>query len=128
MKSFMLLICITLIITKRCSKYTQSLYYKDSEGPVTKTNLTCGKKNPKKQSDCTKYGTDSGMYCCWVAINEDDDNGSCHLISGTKIERIKIDGCAQFKDYYWSCGNSSCYIKINIVFIGLLILMFFTLI
>ena len=125
MKQIILLICISTIISKRCSKYTESLYNKDVKGPFTNTGLTCGKTNPKVQTDCTKYGTDSGMYCCWVAENENDDNGSCYLISGAKIERIKIDGCAQFTDSYWSCGNSSCYMEINIIFIGLLILLYF---
>ena len=124
MKTTILLIFVTIMTSKKCSKFTQSLYYKDIGGPFTNTGLTCGKEDPKEQSDCTKYGTDSGMYCCWVAKDENDDDGKCHLISGAKIERIKIDGCAQFTDSYWSCGNSSCYIKINIVFIGLLILMF----
>ena len=70
-------------------------------------------EEPKKQTDCTNYGTDSGMYCCWVAKDENDSNGKCHLISLTKIERSGIDGCAQFSDSYWSCGNYSNNIKMN---------------
>ena len=112
-------------LCKRCEKYTKSLYDKTTEGPFTNTGLTCGKENPKKQTDCTKYGTDSGMYCCWVAKDENDSNGKCYLISLTKIERSEIDGCAQFTDSYWSCGNFSNYIGINKIIFGILIISYF---
>ena len=29
-------------------------------------DITCGKSKPKKPKDCTNYGTDSGMLCCWI--------------------------------------------------------------
>ena len=119
------LIVIELILSfifknscERCSSYTKSLYNKTTGGPFTNTNLTCGKDKPKKQTDCTKYGTDSGMYCCWVAKDENDEKGKCYLISLAKIERSGIDGCAQFSDSYWSCGNSSKYIKTNVIILG----------
>ena len=117
----LILIFINNILCERCLKYTESLYNKTTNGPFTNTGLTCGKEEPNKQTDCTKYGTDSGMYCCWVAKDEFDKEGQCYLISLKKIERNGIDGCAQFKDSYWSCGNFSTYIKINI-FVGMLIL------
>ena len=117
----LILIFINNILCERCLKYTESLYNKTTNGPFTNTGLTCGKEEPNKQTDCTKYGTDSGMYCCWVAKDEFDKEGQCYLISLKKIERSGIDGCAQFKDSYWSCGNFSTYIKINI-FVGMLIL------
>ena len=123
------LIVIELILSfifknscERCSYYTKSLYNKTTGGPFTTTNLTCGKDKPKKQTDCTKYGTDSGMYCCWVAKDENDEKGKCHLISLAKIERSGIDGCAQFSDSYWSCGNSSNNIKTNNIILGIFIM------
>ena len=112
-------------LCKRCDKYTEKLYQKTTPGPFTNTGLNCGKENPKEQTDCTKYGTDSGMYCCWVANNENDINGKCHLISLTKIERNEIDGCAKFSDSYWSCGNLSNNISINKILFGLLIISYF---
>ena len=118
----LLLSLINNILCERCSKYTQSLYNKNTLGPFTNTNLTCGKEKPKEQTDCTKYGTDSGMYCCWVAENENDKNGKCHLISLKKIERNEIDGCAQFSDSYWSCGNFSNNIKIRFSLFGILLI------
>ena len=119
----LLLSLINNIFCKRCSQYTESLYNKkDTTGPFTNTNLTCGKEKPKDQTDCTKYGTDSGMYCCWVAATENDKNGKCHLISLKKIERNEIDGCAQFSDSYWSCGNFSNNIKIRGILLGILII------
>ena len=109
---------------KRCEKYTESLYNKTTVGPFTHTGLTCGKSHPVTQKDCTQFGTDSGMYCCWVALDENDEKGQCHLISGKKIERNHIDGCAQFIDSYWSCGNFSNNIKINIILLVILIFFF----
>jgi hypothetical protein len=119
-----IIIVINYILCERCVKYTPELYEKTTGGPFTNTGLTCGKENPKKQTDCTKYGTDSGMYCCWVAQNENDGKGKCHLISLTKIERSGIDGCAQFTDSYWSCGNFSSYIKMKKIIFGFLVIIF----
>ena len=124
---FHLLLCLfNYIFCERCSKYTESLYNKEeTPGPFTNTNLSCGKENPKDQTDCTKYGTDSGMYCCWVATTENDKFGKCHLISLKKIERYEIDGCAKFKDSYWSCGNFSNNIKIRSLLFGILLIISF---
>ena len=116
------------ILCERCEKYSADGYKKEIGGPFTHTGLTCGKEHPHKQKDCTNYGTDSGMYCCWVAKDENDSNGVCHLISLTKIEKNGIDGCAQFTDSYWSCGNISYHIKINksiIIFMALCYLLMF---
>ena len=114
------------IICERCGKYGKEFYINDKDGPFTNTGLSCGKKNPKKQEDCTKYGTDSGMYCCWVARDENDNNGKCYLISEKKIERSGIDGCAQFIESYWSCGNysekSATNLIIHIIMMGFLFL------
>ena len=116
--NFLLIIFITFSLIekkfcKRCDFYGGNFYIKDHEGPFTNTNLSCGKRNPKKQEDCTKYGTDSGMYCCWVAEDENDINGKCLLVSKKKIEKSGIDGCAQFNHSYWSCGNDSKILKMN---------------
>ena len=121
----LILLIINNNLCKRCDKYTANLYQKTTGGPYTNTGLTCGKENPKDQTDCTKYGTDSGMYCCWVAEDENDTKGKCHLISLTKIERNEIDGCAQFSDSYWSCGNFSSNIIINKILFGFLIISYF---
>ena len=110
----------------KCSKYS-SFDKTTEQGPITTSGLTCGKSHPKEQTDCTKYGTDSGMFCCWRAQNENDNQGKCILISLSKIERSGIDGCAQFKDYYWSCGNFSSKIKINRILFGVLMLSYFLL-
>ena len=121
----LILLLINNNLCKRCEKYTEELYLKATLGPKTNTGLTCGKENPKDQTECTKYGTDSGMYCCWVANDENDANGKCHLISLKKIERNEIDGCAQFNDSYWSCGNFSNNIAINKFLFGFLIIGYF---
>ena len=61
------------------------------------------------------------MYCCWVAKDENDKEGTCKLISLKKIEKSGIDGCAQFTDSYWSCGNFSHNIKVNKILLGILV-------
>ena len=114
-------------LCERCEKYSANLFLKTTGGPFTNTGLTCGKDKPEKQIDCTKYGTDSGMYCCWVAKDENDNEGKCHLISLTKIERSGIDGCAQFTDSYWSCGNFSINIKMNKILMAIFIISYFLL-
>ena len=124
----LLILFINENLCERCSKYTESLYNKTTGGPFTNTGLTCGKEDPEKQTDCTNYGTDSGMYCCWVAKDENDKKGKCYLISLTKIERNEIDGCAQFTDSYWSCGNYSNKIQMNRILIILAIFIYFLLI
>ena len=116
------------ILSKRCDKYGGNYFIKDREGPFTNTGLTCGKSNPKKQEDCTKYGTDSGMYCCWIANDENDNKGKCLLISEKKVERSGIDGCAQFSDSYWSCGNFSEKIKMHKILIMVITCYFFLMI
>ena len=36
--------------------------------PNVYDELKCGKEDsPKKEKDCTKYGTGSGMVCCWIS-------------------------------------------------------------
>ena len=68
------------------------------------------------------------MHCCWIASNENDSNGVCRLISLTKIERSGIDGCAQFIDSYWSCGNFSNHIKMDKIIIFFLVLIYLSIV
>ena len=116
---FILFSLIKNNLCKRCDNYGGNFYINDHTGPFTNTGLSCGKSNPKEQEDCTKYGTDSGMYCCWVAKDENDNHGKCYLVSEKKIERSGIDGCAQFSDSYWSCGNFGRNLKIDKIIFGI---------
>ena len=90
--------------------------------------LTCGKESPSEQKDCTKYGTGSGMLCCWVAEDKDSTNGKCYLLPQTIAESdtYQINGEQEFatssKGYrYWSCGNKSNFLNAHLL-IKLLIL------
>ena len=88
-------------------------------------SLTCGKSSPKKETDCTKYGTGSGLLCCWIADNKDSESGKCYLLSEAQAEKYGIDGEKLFNstempntdhtNYYWSCGNMSTFININVI-------------
>ena len=77
-------------------------------------NITCGKKNPKSPTDCTKYGTDSKMLCCWISKSKSDKDGKCRLFSDEHARsKFNISGEKEFIDEYWSCGNISNYLNIN---------------
>ena len=79
-------------------------------------DLTCGKEKPKKDTDCTRYGTDSGMLCCFVEFQGDKN---CYLIFGEKAKKeFDIIGEKEFDDgSKWSCGNISVYLSINMFII-----------
>ena len=100
------LLIISLIVISICDE-TQT-------PPTIVSDLTCGKSSPKKEKDCTKYGTGSGMLCCWV--KKSGDGGKCFLIPESKADEAGIDGAKTFTSGdYWSCGNKSTYINISIV-------------
>ena len=89
--------------------------------------IKCGKKEPKKPEDCTKYGTDSWMLCCWVSnIKTNRENGECQLLS-TKMADIKdIKGekeftIGNFSKLYWNCGNDSSFINIKFIIFYLIL-------
>ena len=96
----------------------------EKQPPSVVDDLICGKDNPKKDTDCTKYGTGSGMLCCWVAENENDKNGKCYLVSETLADNAGIDGKQSFPTAkkYFSCGNKSYYLNYNIIMILLILL------
>ena len=58
--------------------------------------IKCGKDNPKDEKDCTKYGTDSGMLCCYVKYSDNTKN--CTLLS---IDKAKEEACKinDFRDF-----------------------------
>ena len=78
--------------------------------------IECGKKI-KKEKDCTKYGTDSGMLCCYVKFNNGTEK--CTLLYTKKADEFEIHGSKDFPDdgEYWSCGNKSFYLSINLFMI-----------
>ena len=91
----------------------------EKEAPIKDIDypgISCGKKEPKKAKDCTKYGTDSGMLCCWVSDSKISEKGECTLLSEHKADEKKIDGEMYFKNNnkYWDCGNESIYLNINL--------------
>ena len=89
--------------------------------PEIISELKCGKSSPNKEQDCTKYGTGSGMLCCWVA-EEKGKEGSCYLIPETIADESGINGEKQFENKtYWSCGNKSTFLNINIIIIVLIL-------
>ena len=76
--------------------------------------IKCGKDNPQKEKDCTKYGTDSDMLCCYVE-NLNDGSKRCTLFYKKRAEDgFKIDPENSFSNgEKWNCGNKSFYLSIN---------------
>ena len=93
----------------------------EANSPEIISELTCGKSSPNKEKDCTKYGTGSGMLCCWVAEKK-GEKGSCYLLPESLADERGIDGEKQFANKtYWSCGNKSTFLNINIIIIVLIL-------
>ena len=67
----------------------------EKQPPSIVDDLICGKDSPKKEEDCTKYGTGSGMLCCWVAKTKDSNEGKCTLLS----QKIAEDQKFQLNDF-----------------------------
>ena len=97
--------------------------------PQVIPELTCGKKTVDEEKDCTKYGTGSGMLCCWIAGTK-EEKGECYLIPQDLAENAGINGEKYFEttttttttNYkYFSCGNKSSYLNYNIIMILLAI-------
>ena len=93
--------------------------------------IECGKKNPEKPKDCIKFGTDSGMLCCWVSRSNVSSDGQCTLLSSLKADQMKINGTKLFthpdgdNHLYWDCGNKSIFLNISIILNFVLIFMAF---
>ena len=89
------------------------------EPPTAYDELVCGKKNPKKEEDCTEYGTGSGMVCCFIS-DENKKNRKCRLVPDDIARGKGISGYNTFPDYskenerYWHCGNDSKYLYLKL--------------
>ena len=85
--------------------------------------IKCGKDNPEKEKDCTKYGTDSGMLCCYVLYN--NKTRECQLMNENTAVSFGIKPKNNFTDEEsWSCGNKSYYYNINIILFLILIFLY----
>ena len=94
-----------------------------AEPPIIYDELSCGKSSPKKPKDCTKYGTGSGMVCCWIS-DVAKNNGICRLVPDDTAREQGISGENTFSEEeaeankrYWDCGNKSNYIYFDMVII-----------
>ena len=82
--------------------------------------IPCGKELPKKEKDCTKYGTDSGMLCCYV-----NKTRKCELMNENTAVSFGIKPKNNFiGGEYWDCGNKSYYYNINIILFLILIFLY----
>ena len=92
-------------------------------------NITCGKKNPKKYTDCTKYGTYSGMLCCWISSNQYETNDAECTILSNKMAKLK--GIYKQRSFimgegkrFWACGNNTAYLNLKFIYLFLILYYF----
>ena len=95
--------------------------------PNVYDELKCGKEDsPKKEKDCTKYGTGSGMVCCWIS-DESKSNGKCRLVPNDLARDSGIRGTFTFNTQsgkqYWDCGNNANYLYSNFLMILLILIL-----
>ena len=116
----------TQIILIILLSYSNRFKAEDLDYPKNGTHypgIKCGKDNIKKEKDCTKYGTDSGMLCCYVKFYNDNSE-ICTLLNHDTAKTFGIKGEKNFTNVganqYWSCGNKSIYLSINIIWILIL--------
>ena len=96
------------------------------EPPSVYDELTCGKDDPEEPEDCTKYGTGSGMVCCWIS-DESKSNGKCRLVPNELARDSGIRGTFTFNfqsgKQYWDCGNNANYLYSNFLMILLILIL-----
>ena len=89
--------------------------------PEIVEELKCGEEDsPEDEKDCTKYGTGSGMVCCYISTL-DKKNAKCRLVPNNIARERGIRGSNTFPGYgnvneqYWDCGNNTNYIYIQLL-------------
>ncbi len=101
------------------------IFINTADYPEYNTQLKCGKENPKEAEDCTPYGTGSGLLCCWVSESKTSKVGDCYLYPHNIKEKFGVSGEKTFDisgtktntNNFWSCGNKSSYMNINLIMI-----------
>ena len=98
----------------------------DLKPPTIEDELKCGEEKPEDEKDCTKYGTGSGMVCCYISTL-DKKKAKCRLVPDNLARERNIKGSQTFPTYteqqdaqYWDCGNNSNYIHQELFYILLL--------
>ena len=62
--------------------------------------IKCGKDKIKKEKDCTKYGTDSGMLCCYVKFSNNTKICTLLNMDTAKSKDFEIKGSKDFGNEY----------------------------
>jgi hypothetical protein len=102
----------------------------EKDPPTIFDQLKCGEEdNPKNEKDCTKYGTGSGMVCCFIS-SESKQNAKCRLVPNDLARERNIRGSYTFtkssvnpNERYWDCGNNSNFIYIKLFHILLFMIL-----
>ena len=102
----------------------------EKDPPTVYDELKCGEEDsPKKEKDCTKYGTGSGMVCCYIS-SKSKQNAKCRLVPNDLAKNSNIHGTQTFtktdvneNKRYWDCGNSANFIYIELFHILLFMIL-----
>ena len=89
--------------------------------------LTCGEENsPEDPEDCTKYGTGSGMVCCWISDSK-NSKGRCRLVPDSTAREHGISGTKTYTGYsgknYWDCGNDASFLLSKFAYLVLFLIL-----
>ena len=96
--------------------------------PDIHDELTCGEENsPEDPEDCTKYGTGSGMVCCWISASK-NSKGKCRLVPDNIARQAGISGTKTFTatskvDKYWDCGNDASFLLSKFAYLVLFLIL-----
>ena len=96
--------------------------------PTTYNDLTCGEENsPEDPEDCTKYGTGSGMVCCWISASK-NSKGKCRLVPDSTAREHGISGTKTYTgatndENYWDCGNDASFLLSKFVYLVLFLIL-----
>ena len=96
--------------------------------PTPHEELTCGEENsPEDPEDCTKYGTGSGMVCCWISSSK-NSKGRCRLVPDSTARQYGISGTKTFtattsNDKYWDCGNDASFLLSKFAYLVLFLIL-----
>ena len=95
--------------------------------PAIHDELTCGEENsPEDPEDCTKYGTGSGMVCCWISDSK-NSKGRCRLVPDSTAREHGISGTKTYTNKpgknYWDCGNDASFLFLKFAYIFLFLIL-----
>ena len=108
--------------------FNLSISADDQNPPEVHPELTCGEEDsPEDPEDCTKYGTGSGMVCCWISDSK-NSKGRCRLVPDSTAREHGISGTKTYTgdpngENYWDCGNDASFLLSKFAYLVLFLIL-----